>query len=246
MKILLAPSETKQRGGSIPFEPCALLFESLCPARMQLLQQYHNILRQKETAAQQKMFGLKKPEEIAYYARHELLQAPAMKAVLRYTGVAFDHLAYETLRTEARCHLEEHLLIFSNLFGVVRAGDLIPEYRLQQGKAVGEIKPEQFYRPLLKPLLDAHLEGEEILDIRAGFYDKFYTPSQPYTTLKFLKGGKVVSHWAKAYRGIVLRAIAMAQIDTLDAFLALPIEGLQIEEIQTRGLKTEVLYTIST
>ncbi len=245
MKILLAPSETKKTGGEERFDPCSLLFESLCPARLKLLHRYTNILQQGDSTELQTMFGLKKAEEIAYHAGKDLIHEAAMKVIERYTGVAFEHLSYATLPSEAKAYLKKHLLIFSNLFGILRAGDLIPEYRLQQGKAIGEIKPEQFYRPLLKPLLDTYLEGEEILDIRAGFYDKYYKPSQPYTTLKFTKGGKVVSHWAKAYRGIVLREIAMAGIETLETFLALPIEGLSIKEIQTKGIKTEVIYAIT-
>ena len=244
MKILLAPSETKRTGGTEAFAPCDLYFDNLCPARLMLLHSYTNILQRGDTAELQAMFGLKKPDDIAYHARKDLIHEPTMKAIERYTGVAFDHLSYETLDADAKAYLDENLLIFSNLFGVLSAGDLIPEYRLQQGKPIGDTKPEQLYRPLLKPLLDDYLDGEEILDIRAGFYDKYYKPSQPYTTLMFTKGGKVVSHWAKAYRGIVLREIAKAGTNTLEDFLALPIERLSIEEIQTKGNKTEIIYTI--
>ena len=66
-----------------------------------------------------------------------------------------------------------------------------------------------------------------------------------YTTLKFIKEGKVVSHWAKAYRGIVLREIAIAKIDNLEDFMKLSIENLSIEEIQTKKNKTEIIYNIS-
>jgi cytoplasmic iron level regulating protein YaaA (DUF328/UPF0246 family) len=244
MKILLAPSETKLSGGTEAFDPCSLLFESLCPARLKLLHSYTNILQRGDSTELQTMFGLKKPDDIAYHASKDLIHESTMKAIQRYTGVAFDHLDYKTLDTDAKAYLDEHLLIFSNLFGVFGAGDMIPEYRLQQNKSIGDTKPDQFYRPLLKPLLDSYLTDEEILDIRAGFYDKYYKPTQPYTTLKFTKGGKVVSHWAKAYRGIVLREIAKAGIDSLEAFLALPIKGLSIEEIQTLGVRTEIIYAI--
>ena len=244
MKILLAPSETKRSGGTEAFDPCMLRFESLCSARLTLLHRYTNILQRGDTTELQAMFGLKKSHDITYHASKDLIHEPAMKAIERYKGVAFDHLNYETLNADAKAYLDEHLLIFSNLFGVLGAGDLIPEYRLQQGKPIGDTKPEQFYHPLLKPLLNPYLADEEILDIRAGFYDKYYKPSTPYTTLKFTKGGKVVSHWAKAYRGIVLREIAKAGIDTLKDFLALPIEGLSVEEIQTKKNKTEIIYTI--
>ena len=244
MKILLAPSETKRSGGTEAFDPCTLRFESLCPARLKLLHSYTNILQRGDTTELQAMFGLKKPDDIAYHASKDLIHEPTMKAIERYTGVAFDHLNYETLNADAKAYLDEHLLIFSNLFGILGAGDCIPEYRLQQGKPIGETKPEQFYHPLLKPLLDTYLADEEILDIRAGFYDKYYKPSTPYTTLKFTKGGKVISHWAKAYRGIILQEIAKAGIDTLEDFLALPIKGLSVKEIQTKKNKTEIIYSI--
>ena len=92
--------------------------------------------------------------------------------------------------------------------------------------------------------MEAYLKDEEILDLRAGFYDKFYKPKKEYTTLKFIKEGKVVSHWAKAYRGIVLREIAKAGIKSIEEFMKLPIEGLSIHEIQTKKNKTEIIYTI--
>ena len=243
MKILLAPSETKKSGGEGRFDPCSLLFESLCPARLKLLHSYTNILQQGSTAELQAMFGLKREADILKHT-HDIIHEPTMKAIERYTGVAFDYLHYRDLDTDAKTYLHDNLLIFSNLFGALKANDEIPEYRLQQGKPIKEIKPDQYYRLLLKPLLDTYLHGEEILDIRAGFYDKYYKPSQPYTILKFTKGGKVISRWAKAYRGIVLREIAKADINSLEAFLALPIEGLSIKEIQTKGMRTEVVYSI--
>lgn len=48
--------------------------------------------------------------------------------------------------------------------------------------------------------------------------DKFYKITRPYTTLKFLKNRKTVSHWAKVYRGIVLRNVSKHNIKE---FLAL-------------------------
>ena len=86
--------------------------------------------------------------------------------------------------------------------------------------------------------------NQEILDLRAGFYDKFYIPKNPITTLKFLKEGKVVSHWAKAYRGIVLRTAATHQVQSVAELLALNIEGLVLSEIIQSKKKKEIIYTI--
>ena len=92
--------------------------------------------------------------------------------------------------------------------------------------------------------MDLYLGKDEILDLRAGYYDKFYKVTKPYTTLKFLKGGKTVSHWAKAYRGLVLRELAKNNINSIEEFKSLEIETLQIKEIKVIKNKTEIVYNI--
>jgi len=243
MKILLAPSETKTNGGDAPFKLEALLFKELLPHRTKLLHTYMNILQKGDMAELSAMFGLKKESDIKAHIK-DIIHEPAMKAIERYTGVAFDHLAYHELDAKAQGYVDSHVILCSNLFGFLRADDLIPEYRLKQGAAVGDMRVEKFYHEYGAPLMETYLQDEEILDLRAGFYDKFYKPAKPYTTLKFIKEGKVVSHWAKAYRGIVLREIAKAGIESMDDFMKLPIDGLSIHEIQTKKNKTEIIYNI--
>jgi cytoplasmic iron level regulating protein YaaA (DUF328/UPF0246 family) len=88
------------------------------------------------------------------------------------------------------------------------------------------------------------LKDEEIIDLRAGFYEKFYKIKQPYLTMKFLNNGKVVSHWAKAYRGIVLKMLAINNIQSIEALMNMEIENLKVEEIKTQKNKTEITYAI--
>ena len=82
-----------------------------------------------------KMFGLKKEADILANKR-DIIHEPTMKAIQRYTGVAFDHLDYEALNEKEQAYIDSHVILFSNLFGPLRASDLIPEYRLKQGEAV--------------------------------------------------------------------------------------------------------------
>ncbi|HHO42420.1 MAG TPA: YaaA family protein [Epsilonproteobacteria bacterium] len=241
MKILLAPSETKSQGGSEIFSLENLFGPSLFDIRKELIANYQESIKTVEKSTL--MFGLKKSQEIEYY-RQIALESPAKKAVLRYTGVAFDYLDYQSLDFQSQNYLDKHLLIFSNLFGVLRACDLIPEYRVAQGAKIGDIQVDKRYKKEITKTLDEYLADEDILDIRAGYYDKFYTPNKPYTTLKFLKRGKVVSHWAKAYRGKVLREVAKNKIENITDFIALPIDGLSLVEVQKRKLKTEIIYEI--
>ena len=242
MKILLAPSETKIQGGENDFNINNLLFPELTPIRKQLLHKYMNILQKNNFYELSKMFGLKKEADIDYHNR-DIIHELTMKAIERYTGVAFDYLKYQELNQDTQNYIDKNVILCSNLFGFLRADDMIPEYRLKQGEAIGELRAEKLYKEQ-SHLLEEYLKNEDILDLRAIFYDKFYKPTKAYTTLKFMKNGKVVSHWAKAYRGIVLREVAKAQINNLEDFMKLPIENLSIEEIQTKKNRTEIIYTI--
>lgn len=242
MKILLAPSETKLKGGTQNFDLNTLLFSQLTPIRKEILHKYINILQKNNFIELSKMFGLKKKEDISYHNR-DIIHELTMKTIERYTGVAFDYLNYKSLEKDTQSYIDKNVILCSNLFGFLRADDMIPEYRLKQGEALGELKPEKLYKEQ-SHLMEEYLKDEDILDLRATFYDKFYKPSKSYTTLKFIKDGKVVSHWAKAYRGIVLREVAKAQIKSLEEFMKLPIENLYIDEIQTKKNRTEIIYMI--
>jgi len=242
MKILLAPSETKTHGGCENFFLENLLFPALTSTRKTILHTYINILQKNNLEELSTMFGLKKEADLNYHNR-DIIHELTMKAIERYTGVAFDYLNYTELNSKQKSYIDNNVILCSNLFGFLRADDMIPEYRLKQGAAIGDLKPEKLYKEQ-SHLLEDYLKDEDILDLRAGFYDKFYKPTKNYTTLKFIKNGKVVSHWAKAYRGIVLREVAKAEITNLEDFMKLSIENLSIDEIQTKKNKTEIIYTI--
>ncbi len=244
MVILFSPSEGKTPGGeNPPLSAQGLSFPERYAQRGEVLQRYAEYLRTSDAAALGRLFGFKDAEQIERY-RMDPFASPTRKAVLRYDGVAYDYLDYASLDSPAQRYVDAHTIIFSNLFGPVGAADLLPEYKLKQGEKIGEFATETFYREAFRDVLDARLDGEEVMDLRAGFYDKFYKPSMPFTTLKFVKEGKVVSHWAKAYRGIVLRRMAQEGIESMRAFESMQIEGLMVKEILKRGLKTEIVFEI--
>ncbi len=223
MKILFAPSEAKRMGGSE--QRVKFCFDI---DRKEILQKYDELVRNGDEKILSKLFGTKERYEIDIFA------SPTMKAVRRYTGVAYEYLGYDDLHFLAQEFIDNHLIIFSNLFGPLCASDLIPFYKLKQGASVGDIKPEKYYHERCKDLLD-----EEILDLRAGYYEKFYKP-RFCIKMKFIKGGKVVSHWAKAYRGMVLRQIATNQIDSFTKLRDFAFKGLTLIEIQSK--KSEEIW----
>lgn len=112
--------------------------------------------------------------------------------------------------------------------------DLIPDYKYKQGAKLPNFALEKFYLDNFSDALDEYLD-EEIIDLRAGYYDKFYkTKNKKVLTFKFLKDGKVVSHWAKHYRGELLKILAQNSVQSFAEFMNLELENLELEEIQDK------------
>jgi uncharacterized protein len=239
LKVLFSPSEGKNSGGNE--EKKALL--GATDAREEILQEYNTIVLSKDEEAIKSLFGIKKFSDCQPYI-NDVFNSELMHAIERYQGVAYDYLKYKELEASAQEYLQKNTIIFSNLYGPILGGDVIANYKVKQGNDIGKIIPEKFYKDRFSYQLDLYLANDEILDLRAGYYDKFYRVTKPYTTLKFLKNGKTVSHWAKAYRGIVLRELAKHKIGSLKEFMSLEIEGLSVHEIKTIKNKTEIIYNI--
>ncbi|MDD3855109.1 YaaA family protein [Sulfurimonas sp.] len=239
LKILFSPSENKKNGGR---ETKKELFGSN-DAREGILSEYNNILKKRDKESIKNLFGFKKFSDCLPYI-NDVFDSPLMRAIERYDGVAYDYLGFNSLDEKTKEYLKANTIIFSNLYGPILGGDTIANYKVKQGNNIGEFVPDKFYRDRFSYQLDLYLGDSDILDLRAGYYDKFYELKKPYTTLKFLKDKKTVSHWAKAYRGLVLRAVAQKGINSMKEFMALEIEGLSVSEIRVVKNKTEIIYDI--
>lgn len=234
MKILLAPAETKNSGGEEKsFSKENFCFEELFGKREEIFNLYEKLLKDSSIEELSKWFGLKKLDEVEKY-KQSLKDKPTMKAINRYNGVAFDALDYENLDNKSQKYVDENVVLFSNLFGPILASDLIPDYKYKQGAKLPDINVEKFYMDNFTEALDEFV-GEEVIDLRAGFYEKFYKVKKAQClTFKFIKDGKVVSHWAKFYRGKVLQEIAKNQISNHSEFMDMQIPGLKLNEIQEK------------
>lgn len=240
LKILFSPAEGKTNGGN---ETKKELLGSNS-ARENIVREYNNILKNGDEQTIKELFGFKKFGDCEPYI-NDIFTSPLMCAVERYQGVAYEYLDFASLNEKAKEYAKSNTIIFSNLYGPILGGDTIANYKVKQGNNIGEFVPDKFYRDRFSYQLDLYLKGSDILDLRAGYYDKFYELKKPHTTLKFLKSGKTVSHWVKAYRGLVLRAVAQNNINSIEEFMALEIEGLSVAEIKVIKNKTEIIYNIT-
>ncbi|WKD57469.1 hypothetical protein CAPI_04555 [Corynebacterium capitovis DSM 44611] len=204
MLIVLPPSETKADGGEeTAFD---LSFPALDGVRQSLLDD----LRALDVDTMMASLKLPASKRADAEQNRSLRSAPVMPAILRYTGVLYDALRATTLPAPATARLA----VGSALFGLVRAGDLIPRYRLSASSKV----PTRDGRAVTMKarwgtsISDVLSEEGFIVDLRSGSYLAL-GPSAGAVTVRVetLVGGarKVVSHFNKKYKGELARALAL-------------------------------------
>lgn len=199
MLIVLPPSETKAPGGSGPaLDLEGLSFPTLTPVRSALIDELSGL----EVADAMAVLGISEKLRPEAEANRELRTSPTMPALHRYTGVLFDALSAPTLPELAW----DRLAVGSALFGVVRAGDLIPRYRLSGGTKLDERTMRSRWGRLIT---EALAEEDFVVDLRSGAYQQLgRVPGA--VTVRVEKDGKVVSHFNKHYKGELARVLAMS------------------------------------
>jgi len=245
VKILFSPSETKSNLSlNLPISEDSFCCKKLYKKREEVIRKYQDILDSGDINRLNKIFGLKNEEKSFELAKINIKSASTCKAIQRYTGVAYDYLDYENLGIKQKEFIDNNVIIFSNLFGPILAKDNLPVYRLKQGASIEGFKTEEFYKKNFSQEIDKLLETEFIIDLRAGFYEKFYKLDLPHITMKFIKNGKVVSHWAKAYRGNILKELSKYQPDSKSEFENINFENLKIQEIISKKNSFEYVFQI--
>ncbi|ARJ56362.1 YaaA family protein [Campylobacter cuniculorum] len=244
MKILFSPSENKNEFCPYPvINQDSFIFKDLFQLRIHALSCYENFVKSSDDESLKDFFGVKNTKEFSKF-KQDLKLSPTNRAIELYSGVSYQFLDFKSLDKTSKDYILENTLIFSNLFGVVRASDTLPFYKFKQGAKIENFAIEKFYKDNFSSKLDEFLKDENIIDLRAGFYDKFYIPKKRFTTYKFIKNGKIVSHFAKAYRGILLRILAQNQIkDNQNLLDKLP-DKLHLKEIRILGPKEEIILEI--
>ncbi|MDO5046313.1 YaaA family protein [Campylobacter sp.] len=244
MKILFSPSEAKTAVKSSKFTSKeSFVFPNLYEKRVEILKIYNDFLKSASEAEILKLFGYKSMAECENLT-DDIFKRGVIKAVLRYDGVAYKYLDYRNLDIKAQKFIDENVMIFSNLYGCILAKDEIPDYKLAQGEKINRLNIEKFYKENFSNEIDKWIGKESVLDLRAGFYEKFYDIKVPFATFKFIKNGKVVSHYAKAYRGIVLKEVAKSQIKDINELGKLNLDNLSLIDIKKSGLKNEFCVEI--
>jgi cytoplasmic iron level regulating protein YaaA (DUF328/UPF0246 family) len=216
--VLLPPSETKHSGGEgAPLDLDALTAPELTPVRTHLT---HALVRlAADPPAARAALGLSPTQDDEIGRNAELWTAPTVPAIQRYTGVLYDALDIRSLSRAQRARADRRLAVGSALFGLVRAADPIPAYRLSAGSTLPGVPGlRAVWRPALSPVL-ATLD-ELVVDLRSGSYAAL-APVAGAVTVQVLSerpdGTRaVVSHFNKAHKGRLARLLATTTAEPAD------------------------------
>lgn len=221
MIVLLPPSETKRAGGDgPPLDLPALSWQELTPLRAELVDELVGLAG--DPAACRQALGISAAQDSEIERNAALRSAPTLPALRRYTGVLYDALDIESLRSAEAARANARLSVGSALFGLLRADDLIPAYRLSAtSKLPGRPGLPARWRPVLEPVLADLAARQLVVDLRSGAYVGLgrldgavgvdVVAEQPDGTRT------VVSHFNKAHKGRLARLLAGGRSDPDDA-----------------------------
>lgn len=210
MKILLPPSETKRPGGDgapVNLEGLALaeLIDqraSMAAALVQLAA--HPIEARRVLKLSERQLG-----DIEHNAN--LLSAPTMPAIDRYTGVLYDALDAMSLDAEARRWLGRNVWIHSAPFGPIGALDGIPAYRLAAGTSLPGMVPLRRLWADATSTAIADAAPSFLLDLRSEAYAALgpLPESIPSAYVRVVtEQGRALNHFNKKAKGELVRALA--------------------------------------
>ncbi|MGW4099829.1 peroxide stress protein YaaA [Mycobacterium sp. NPDC004974] len=221
MIVLLPPSETKRTGGDGPPVRLDILSSpQLTPLRQSLLDELVDLAA--DPPACRKALAISASQDVEIERNAALRQAPTMPAIERYTGVLYDALDIGSLRGAAAARARTRLAVGSALFGLLRADDPVPAYRLSaSSKLPGQPGLAKRWRPLLEPVLADISARELIVDLRSGSYaglGRIPGAVRVQVLAEHDDGHRtVVSHFNKAHKGHLARALAGSRSEPDDA-----------------------------
>ncbi len=221
MIVLLPPSETKRSGGDGP--PLVLeelSWPELTTVRGQLVSEL--VALAADPPQCRRALGISPTQDAEIQRNAALRSAPTVPALHRYTGVLYDALDIGSLRGPAASRARVRLAVGSALFGLLRAEDRIPAYRLSAGsKLPGQSALATRWRPMLEPLLAELATGELVVDLRSGAYAGLgrVADAVRVDVVAEQPDGRrtTVSHFNKAHKGRLARALASANSEPDDA-----------------------------
>ena len=166
----------------------------------------------------------------------------ARQAVLAFNGDVYEGLQANQLSDEQLSWLQQHALILSGLYGVLRPLDLMQAYRLEMGTKLATSAGKNLYEywgNQLARYMNQYLEQTEmVMPVVINLASNEYFKAVDKKELRFpviecvfqdQKGAdwKIISFYAKKARGLMLRYAIDHQCSTIESLKAFNYEGYE-------------------
>jgi len=237
--VLLPPSETKRVGGDRPpLRLDALGSPALGGLRSTLVDELIELAA--DRPASRRALGLSPAQDAEIDRNAALRTSPTLSAIHRYTGVLYDALDIDSLRGAEAARAGARLAVGSALFGLLRAADQIPAYRLSAtSKLPGQPTLAARWRPVLEPVLAELSAAELVVDLRSGSYaalGRLPSAVRVDVLAEHSDGRRtVVTHFNKAHKGRLARELGATKSEPADAAAVAAVARRAGMKVERRG-----------
>lgn len=181
-------------------------------------------------------------DEVANYIDNFYIEE-SYRAIEMYTGLAFRKFDIDSLNSDERSYLDEHLVILSAFYGPINPEKLVRPYRLDMniGIKIDGLSLKNFWKDEFN---SAFHDGEIILNLASdefsGLIDRKKFKIYDFDFFE-KKDGKLKSHStiSKKSRGLMLNYICKNKIENLENLKNFNLEGFKFAE----ELSTESKFT---
>ena len=220
MKILIPPSEGKAK-----VKPSDIYFKDTNFKFANYTQQIVDLLNLIENEDLTSVYGTSQEKAIMFHRQNQdVFNSKCVSAIDRYTGVVYNHIDWKTLNAKSKKYMNNHIIIFSGLFGLLAPDTLIPDYKLKMN--VLSLKN------LWSPIISNYLKDEDIIfDLLPQVHRKAYTPNKNTIRIDFLvrHRGKTsaAGHFGKAVKGQFIRFLAQNNVKSIKEFSLFEYDGFK-------------------
>jgi len=231
MLVVLPPSETKVSGGrsGTQLDLSSLKTPELTPLREELLDSLAGLCEDQEAALQALKLGPKGAFEVE--RNRAVRTSPVLPALERYTGVLYDALGVSDWSSQQWDYAAGHVGVFSALFGLIGATDLLPAYRLSYDSKLDVGRLPAVFEPYREAVWGS--VSEFVVDLRSGGYRSLAPLTQGSGVfISLVKPGpvggrKALGHHNKPVKGRLVADLVRseAKISTLEHLVAWGLEN---------------------
>lgn len=144
---------------------------------------------------------------------------PVLPAISRYSGVMYKSIEYDSMDMDSQKYFDEHVLILSGMYGLLKPQDSIANYKLPiDTKSLRKWRWDNITDALIQTYAD---QDVTFIDLLSWAYQKMLDPDKlrqsgfGYITVQFLKSdGSKYTHGIKKVKGNELRKRCENWIDS--------------------------------